>query len=317
MPEAVDAVLLMGPTGSGKSALALQLAARWPVEIVSVDSAMVYRGLDIGSSKPEPAQRAIAPHHLIDICDPAEPYSAGRFLRDANALIGAVRARGRVPLLVGGTMLYFRSLTRGLAPLPEADAATRARIDRRAAELGWPALHAELARRDPVAAARIRPLDAQRIQRAMEVIEITGQPLSTLQAAARPAPWRFAAFALMPMPRDELYRAIDARFERMMAAGLLDEVRRLHARGDLDPQLPSLRAVGYRQLWQHLAGECSLAAAVAAGQRATRHLARRQLIWLRADKPVEWLNGLSDQELAPLHRALERARLGGGGAALC
>lgn len=305
--RAVDAVLLMGPTCTGKSALAQQLAERFPLEIVSVDSAQVYRGMDVGTSKPPAEVLARLPHHLVDVCDPAERYSAGRFRRDALALIPQIRARGRVPLLAGGTMLYFRALTLGIAPLPEANPEIRRRIDRRAREAGWPVLHAELARRDPEAAGRIRPADGQRIQRALEVLEITGQPLSRLQKlAVRPA-LSFATYALLPFDRAELYRRIDARFLAMMEAGFLDEVRRLRARGDLDPELPSLRAVGYRQLWSHLAGECSLAAAVEAGQRATRNLAKRQLTWLNRDPSIHWVGGLEDQQLAPMIQAMDHA----------
>jgi tRNA dimethylallyltransferase len=299
-PAAAEAVLLMGPTCSGKSALALELAARLPLEIVSVDSAQVCRGMDIGTAKPSREIRDRVPHHLIDLCDPTETYSAGRFRRDALRLIGEIRARGRVPLLVGGTMLYFRALVRGIAPLPEADAAVRERIDRRAAQFGWPALHAELAARDPEAAARIRPADGQRIQRALEVLEITGRPLSELQRLSEPSPVAYAAFALQPFERAELYRRIDQRFLDMMDAGFLEEVRALRARDDLRADLPSLRAVGYRQLWAHLDGACSLEAAIAAGQRATRNLAKRQLTWLNADSSHVWVRGLEDQELGPI-----------------
>jgi tRNA dimethylallyltransferase len=295
-----DAILLAGPTGAGKSDLALELAQRFPVEIVSVDSAQVYRGMDIGTAKPAAAVRVRVPHHLIDVCDPSEAYSAGRFRRDALELIGAIRARGRLPLLVGGTMLYFRALTRGIAPLPEADLAVRADIDRRAQLAGWPALHAELAARDPEAAARIRPADGQRIQRALEVIEITGERLSQLQRLADPPPLAFAAFALVPDDRAGLYARLDSRYLDMMEAGLLDEVRALRARGDLTPDLPSLRAVGYRQLWAHLAGRCGLADAVAAGQRATRNLAKRQLTWVRSEPAWQRIRGLENEELAPI-----------------
>ena len=304
MDPVFDAVCLMGPTCSGKSELALRLAAEFPTEIVSVDSALVYRGMDIGTAKPGPGQRAAVRHHLIDICDPAEPYSAGRFQRDANELIAEIRARGRIPLLVGGTMLYFRALTRGLAPLPEADPALRERIDQRARQLGWPALHQELAMRDPESAARIRPNDAQRIQRALEVHELTGEPLSRLQRKAQPADHRFARFALLPCDREELYRRIGLRLEAMLAAGLLNEVRGLQARGDLNPGLPSLRAVGYRQLWAHVTGEVDLATALAAAGRATRNLAKRQLTWLRSEPDLRWIRGLEDQELGPIREVL-------------
>jgi tRNA dimethylallyltransferase len=303
----VEAVLLAGPTCAGKTALALELAARFPVEIVSVDSAQVYRGMDVGTSKPSAAVRARVPHHLIDVCDPAERYSAGRFRRDALQLIGEIRARGRVPLLAGGTMLYFRALMHGIAPLPEADAGLRARIDARARQVGWPGLHAELAAADPDAAARIRPADGQRIQRALEVIELTGERLSVLQRLAAPSPVRLAAFALVPEDRAGLYSRIDERFLAMMDEGFLDEVRALRARGDLQPDLPSLRSVGYRQLWSHLAGECGLDAAIAAGQRATRNLAKRQLTWLRGDSAWRRVGALVDQELAPIVRVITEA----------
>jgi len=305
--SAPDAVCLMGPTCSGKTALALQLATRFPVEIISVDSALVYRGMDIGTAKPTLAERAAAAHHLIDICDPSDPYSAGRFLRDALACIEAIRGRGRVPLLVGGTMLYFRALTHGLAPLPEADADIRTALDNMAQVTGWPALHAELAERDPVAAGRIQPLDAQRIQRALEFVQLTGERLSDLQSQAQPAPYRLARFALVPVSRPELYQRINARFDAMLAAGLLEEVMRLRARGDLDPDLPSLRAVGYRQLWQHLEGQLPLAEAVEEACKASRNLAKRQLTWLRADPEIAWLKSLEAAELDPISAALGSA----------
>ncbi len=308
--QIADAVLLMGPTCSGKSALALKLAERFPVEIVSVDSAQVYRGMNVGTAKPSSEVLAAVPHHLVDVCDPTESYSAGRFCRDALQLVAEIRARGRVPLLVGGTMLYFRALTRGIAPLPEANAGMRARIDAQACELGWPALHALLAARDPEAAARIRPADGQRIQRALEVIELTGRRLSDLQKLAEPAPLSLAAFVLLPVGREELYRRIDLRFLEMMQQGFLEEVRSLRARGDLHADLPSLRSVGYRQLWGHLAGESDLDTAVAAGQRATRNLAKRQLTWVNADPSVRWLRGLEDQELAPISGAVASAAAG-------
>jgi tRNA dimethylallyltransferase len=305
--RAAEAVLLAGPTCAGKTALALELAARYPVEIISVDSAQVYRGMDVGTSKPSAAVRRRVPHHLVDVCDPAERYSAGRFRRDALALIHSIRARGRVPVLAGGTMLYFRALMHGIAPLPEADPEVRARIDERARRAGWPSLHAELAARDPEAASRIRPADGQRIQRALEVIELTGERISALQRLTEPAPLRLAAFALVPEDRAELYRRIDERFLAMMDEGFLDEVRALHARGDLHPDLPSLRSVGYRQLWAHVAGACGLDEAVATGQRATRNLAKRQLTWLRGETAWHQLGALEDQQLAPILRVMAEA----------
>jgi tRNA dimethylallyltransferase len=314
---AVHAVLLMGPTCSGKSALALELARRFPVEIISVDSAQVYIGMDVGTAKASREIRAAVPHHLIDVRDPTESYSAGRFRRDALRLITEVRARGRVPLLVGGTMLYFRALTRGIAPLPEADPALRAGIEARARAVGWPALHGELAAGDPEAAARIRPADGQRIQRALEVLELTGERMSQLQSRTEPCPVPLAAFALQPFERNDLYARIDQRFLAMIAEGLLDEVSALHARGDLHAGLPSLRSVGYRQIWSHLSGEYDLEAAIAAAQRATRNLAKRQLTWLNSDDSVNWIRSLEDQALGPINRAVAEATAGIGAGSVC
>jgi tRNA dimethylallyltransferase len=306
--DGFDAVLLMGPTCTGKSALSLELARRFPVEIVSVDSALVYRGMDIGTSKPDARMRAGVPHHLIDICDPSEAYSAGRFRRDALELITAIRGRGRVPLLVGGTMLYFHALARGIAPLPQANPAVRAAIDQEARVAGWPALHAQLAQLDPVAAARIRANDAQRIQRALEVIRLTGRPLTELQQLAEPSTLRLARYALLPCERDVLYSRIEQRFDEMLEGGLAEEVRRLYDRGDLHPDLPSMRAVGYRQLWQHFAAKCTLQEAISAAKQATRNLAKRQLTWLRGDTAIDWLRSLEDQELGRIVEACGRSR---------
>lgn len=287
----------MGPTASGKTALALELARALPAEIISVDSALVYRGMDIGTAKPSAEVRAAVPHHLIDVLDPAEPYSAGRFRRDALAAMAAIRARGRIPILAGGTMLYFRALQRGLAALPEADAGVRAAIDAAAAQRGWAALHADLAAVDPVVAARINPNDSQRIQRALEVWQVTGTPLSELQAAAdgAPAGWAFLKLGLAPASRADLHTAIERRFQAMMAAGFLAEVERLHARGDLNAALPSIRAVGYRQLWAFLEGACSLDEASRDAVTATRRLAKRQMTWLRAETDLRWLVGDRDE----------------------
>lgn len=289
--EREPAILLMGPTASGKTGLALELARALPLEIVSVDSALVYRDMDIGTAKPSAGLRAEIPHHLVDLLDPAEAYSAGRFRRDALDAMQDIRARGRVPLLVGGTMLYFRALQRGLAELPQADPGVRAELDREAAARGWPALHAELRQVDPLAAARIQPADSQRIQRALEVWRLTGRRLSELQAAGD-SPlqgWRLLKLGLAPASRAALYQAIAARFGEMMAAGFLQEVERLHARGDLHPGLPSIRAVGYRQLWGAVAGEIEVDEAVAAAITATRRLAKRQMTWLRAEAGLHWL----------------------------
>lgn len=307
---ASPAILLMGPTASGKTGLAVELARAVPAEIISVDSALVYREMDIGTAKPSPALRREVPHHLLDLLDPAEAYSAGRFRRDALAAMAQVRSRGRVPILAGGTMLYFRALQRGLAELPEADPALRAELDEAAARDGWPALHAELARVDPIAAARIQPGDSQRIQRALEVWRLSGTPLSALQAAgARPPEgWNFLKLGLAPASRPELHAAIERRFHAMMAAGFLGEVERLYCRGDLHPGLPSIRAVGYRQLWAHVAGECGLASAVDDAITATRRLAKRQMTWLRAEPELRWLASPGEGRGAALAWLGENAR---------
>jgi tRNA dimethylallyltransferase len=276
---------LAGPTAAGKTAVALDfaraMAGRWPVEIISVDSALVYRGLDIGSAKPTPAERAAVPHHLIDILDPAKAYSAAQFVADARALVGQIRARGHLPLLVGGTMLYFKALREGLDALPPADAALRRQLDERAAAEGWPALHAERARVDPASAARLAPNDAQRIQRALEVQMLSGRPLSDWQRGPRPADAAaWPLLALEPQSRAWLHQRIAERFAAMLAAGLLDEVRSLRQRGDLHPGLPALRCVGYRQAWQALEQGRS-DDLLERGVAATRQLAKRQLTWLR------------------------------------
>ncbi|RMF94724.1 MAG: tRNA (adenosine(37)-N6)-dimethylallyltransferase MiaA [Gammaproteobacteria bacterium] len=278
------ALCLAGPTGIGKTALALALAERLPLEVISVDSAQVYRHMDIGTAKPGPAERAQVPHHLIDIREPWERYSAGEFRRDALRLIGEIRGRGRWPLLAGGTLLYFRALQRGLAPLPPADAALRRRLDAEAAARGWPALHARLREVDPAAAARIEPADRQRIQRALEVFELTGEPISRLQARhPEPPPVEFLSFALLPADRAALYARIERRFAAMLAAGLADELRALHAMPELDGSAPALRALGYRQLWDWADGRCTLAEATARAVTATRRYAKRQLSWLRSE----------------------------------
>jgi tRNA dimethylallyltransferase len=283
MSDAPDYLCLAGPTASGKSATALAIAAAVahdrPVEIVSVDSALVYRGMDIGTAKPTPAERAAVPHHLIDVVDPGERYSAARFVADANAVIAAIRGRGALPLLVGGTMLYFKALFDGLDALPAADAEVRGELDRRAAREGWPALHAELATIDPATAARLAPLDSQRIQRALEVHRITGRPLSAWHTA--PAGRTPPLIALEPGDRAWLHERIATRFAAMLATGLVDEVRRLRARGDLHADLPSMRAVGYRQAWAALDAD-DLAPLATAATAATRQLAKRQLTWLRS-----------------------------------
>ena len=288
------AILMMGPTGAGKTGLAAELVARLPLEIVSVDSAMVFRGMDIGTAKPDAKLLARAPHHLIDLIDPSESYSAARFVADATQAMGAIHSRGRVPLLVGGTMLYFRALQSGLARLPAADAVLRQRLEERAARLGWQAMHDELKKLDPAAARRIRPTDRQRIQRALEVIELSGKPISTQQRENL----RWAAHAsdlrlvIAPADRSLLGDRLAARFHEMMSHGLMDEIRRLHARGDLHAAMPALRMIGYRQLWAHVEGRMDLDEAVASAIIATRQLARRQLTWLRAEPGAEWFDAL-------------------------
>lgn len=282
-------LVLTGPTGAGKSALALALAERlavWRrVEIISVDSAQVYRGMDIGTAKPSAALRAQLPHHLIDIRDPSEGYSAGEFVRDARAAIAAIHARGGLPMLVGGTLLYLRALHTGLALLPPASPALRRELDAEAAARGWPALHAELARHDPDAAARIQPQDAQRIQRALEVWRLTGTALSRWQRSTHGAATEFQwlRYALVPDSRTALRAQLVARFAAMLEAGLVDEVRRLHARGDLHPALSALRAVGYRQLWAYLDGKATLEEATQRAVTASAQLAKRQLTWLKRE----------------------------------
>ena len=273
----------MGPTASGKSALAAALACRFPVELVSVDSAQVYRGMDIGTAKPTPAERAAVPHHLIDVLDPTEAYSAARFRAEALAAVRAIAARGNVPLLVGGTMLYFKALREGLSDLPAADAGLRATIEAEARERGWPALHAELARVDPQTAARLKPGDAQRIQRALEIWRATGTPMSQLLGGRDRAPrLRLIQLALVPADRATLHRRIEARFERMLTDGLVEELAALRERYPLHAALPSMRCVGYRQAWAHLEGEYNRATLRDRGVFATRQLAKRQLTWLRS-----------------------------------
>jgi tRNA dimethylallyltransferase len=285
-------LLLSGPTGAGKTDWAIRLAESAPVEIVSVDSALVYRGLDVGTAKPSREVRARVAHHLIDICDAAESYSAGRFVTDALECIRAIHARRRVPLLVGGTMLYLRALLDGLAALPAALPELRRELDARAAASGWPALHAELARLDPAAAARIAANDAQRIQRALEVCHATGRPISELQRATLSplACFDVRYWMLDPPERAVLHERLARRFEAMMAGGFLDEVRRLRGRGDLTPGHSSMRAVGYRQLWAHLDGRYDLEEAGRRAIAATRQLAKRQLTWMRAERRGERLD---------------------------
>jgi len=279
------AIFLMGPTASGKTALALHLADLFKVRLISVDSALVYRGLDIGSAKPDTATRARYPHALIDIREPAQAYSAADFRADALREMAAIDACGRTSLLVGGTGLYFHSLQYGLSELPEGDAALRAQLNEEAQAQGWDALHARLAQLDPAAAQRIKPGDAQRIQRALEVIALTGKPLSAQQGGARERfGWRVLKLALIPADRALLHERIAQRLDAMFAQGFVDEVRTLRARADLHTDLPAVRAVGYRQVWQHLDGEFDLDECRRRALFATRQLAKRQTTWLRADR---------------------------------
>ena len=282
------AVTIMGPTASGKTAAALAIAKTRPVEIISVDSALVYRGMDIGTAKPSPEELASVPHHLIDIIDPLEAYSVMQFREDAIRLVGEIAARGALPLLVGGTMMYFKGLTESLDDLPTADQAVRAEIEEEAARIGWPAMHARLATLDPVTAERLKPNDAQRINRALEIIRLTGKPMSALLGLRdKPElPFELVSFALEPSDRAVLHGRIALRFDQMLGTrddeGLVAEVARLRARGDLTPALPSIRCVGYRQTWDYLDGKIDRAELRELGIIATRQLAKRQITWLRA-----------------------------------
>lgn len=302
------AIFLMGPTASGKTDLAIALCERLPCEIISVDSAMIYRGMDIGTAKPSPEELARAPHRLIDICDPTETYSAADFRRDALAEMAEITARGRIPLLVGGTMMYFKALLHGMSNLPSASPELRARLEQEAQMHGWEALHRELSEKDPQAAQLIHPNNRQRLMRAVEVIRLTGQPISRLWQSTESAgvedftystrwqadenaslPYTVYQFALAPAERSILHQRIERRFLAMLEAGFLEEVRALMARGDLEPDMPSMRCVGYRQAWDYLAGHTGYQDFVAQGVAATRQLAKRQLTWLRKWQNVQWL----------------------------
>lgn len=303
--------LLLGPTASGKSAISMLIARGRPVEIVSVDSALVYRGMDVGTAKPTPQERREVPHHLIDILDPAQSYSAAQFVQDALRLCREIRARGRMPLLVGGTMLYAKALIEGLHDLPPADARLRAQLDDEARRLGWPALHARLAEVDPATAARLKPGDAQRIQRALELHALTGEPMSALLARSpRPASdERFLTIALEPSDRAVLHARIAARFHRMLDEGFIEEVQRLRARGDLHPGLPSIRCVGYRQAWEWLDGACDRDTMIARAIAATRQLAKRQLTWLRSMPQRRVVDCLAEDAGAQVEALLRDARI--------
>jgi len=312
VPPQAPIVCLTGPTAAGKSAAVLALAARWPIEIITVDSATVYRGMDIGTAKPSASERARVPMHLLDIRDPAHSYSAAQFCADALALISAIRQRNHQPVLVGGTMLYYQALRAGLSDLPSADEAIRAELDAYAARYGTPALHAELARVDPASAARLAPHDSQRIQRALEIYRLTGLAMSVLLARARPAasPHRYHTISLEPSERNALHARIAQRFDTMLAAGFHAEVRTLYARGDLHAELPALRAVGYRQYWRACTGEITETTARELAITATRQLAKRQLTWLRAQPQRTIIDALAadvtDQVVDAVARVFSR-----------
>lgn len=316
------AIALMGPTASGKTAAAIALAKAFDGEIVSVDSALVYRGLEIGAAKPDAAERAGIPHHLLDMRDPWQRYSAAEFARDAAVAVAGIAARGKVPILAGGTGLYFRALLQGLSPMPEADPEIRARISAEAAEVGWPALHAQLAQVDPQAAGRIHATDPQRIQRALEVFRLTGRPISHWQALPGVArlPARVLKLVLAPAERAVLHQRIEKRFDRMLRQGFLEEVRRLRALPQMlqvaaPLDLPAVRAVGYRQAWQYLDGQGSAGEFRNKGIFATRQLAKRQLTWLRAELDARWFDPACDMDR--LQDAVSRFLGGRGNAARC
>lgn len=290
--ELPSAIFVMGPTASGKTALAMELVKRLPVEIIGVDSGQIYRGMDIGSAKPDAEILRVAPHRLIDIRDPDESYSAGEFCEDALREMREITAAGRIPMLVGGTMLYFRSLEHGLSPLPSADEAVRAELEAQASERGWAAMHAKLAEIDPVAGARIHPNDPQRIQRALEVFEVTGSTLTELTAAQvkEPLPYQLCKLAIAPKEREVLRERIALRFHEMIEQGFIEEVEALYARGDLNLDMPSMRSVGYRQIWHYIEGKYSRYEAIERGIIASRQLAKRQMTWLRSDSNVHWFD---------------------------
>jgi tRNA dimethylallyltransferase len=301
-------ILLMGPTASGKTDLAVSLVKYFPCDIISVDSAMVYRGMDIGTAKPSPDILAQAPHRLIDICDPAQAYSVGQFCQEALAEIQAIQSAGRIPLLVGGTMLYFHSLLQGLSALPPANQKVRQRLNSEAEQIGWQAMHQRLAKIDPQAAQRIHPNDSQRIQRALEVYEVSGDTM-TMWYANAPAlrlSQPIVKLVIAPAQRSVLHARIAQRFHTMLEQGLIEEVRALFMRGDLNPDLPSMRSVGYRQVWRYLAGELDEASLPEKGIIATRQLAKRQLTWLRAQTEAHWFDSLEPNLTQQVLKLLEK-----------
>lgn len=285
------ALFLMGPTASGKTDLAIRMCQQFPIEVISVDSALIFKGMDIGSAKPDARELALAPHKLINILDPSEAYSAADFCRDATKEMEAIVARGNIPLLVGGTMLYFKALLEGLSPLPAANPEIRKQISAEAEAQGWQALHDQLRIFDPTSAERIHPNDPQRLSRAIEVYRISGKSLTELtKIKGESLPYRVKQFAIAPEERAELHRRIELRFGKMIEAGFEEEVRALYSRGDLHPDLPSIRCVGYRQMWDYLESNCSLDEAIFRGICATRQLAKRQITWLRSWENLTWLN---------------------------
>ena len=288
------AIFLMGPTASGKTDLAIQLRQQLPVEVISVDSALIYRGMDIGTAKPSKAELALAPHRLIDICDPAESYSAANFRTDALREMQEISAQGKIPLLVGGTMLYYKALLEGLSPLPSADEKVRSEIEEKAALIGWGGLHQELSKIDPTSAQRINPNDSQRINRALEVFYLTGKTLTELTAQKGEAlPYDILQFAIAPEQREVLHLRIEQRFHKMIELGFQQEVEKLYRRPDLNENLPSIRCVGYRQMWEYLRGDYDHDEMVFRGICATRQLAKRQITWLRGwTSPIQWLDSL-------------------------
>ena len=303
-------IAIMGPTASGKTAAALDIAQKIPSEIISVDSALVYREMDIGTAKPSQEERASVPHHLIDIMDPAETYSVAQFREDTLRLIADIRKRGKLPLLVGGTMLYFRGLTSGLDDLPGANPEIRAKLDEEAAQIGWPGMHARLANLDPVTADRLKPNDAQRIQRALEIIELTGKPLSELHSGqpAQALPFNIIPIALEPSDRSKLHERIALRFDQMLKDDqLIEEVIKLRKRGDLHPGMPSMRCVGYRQTWEYLDGKFDRKTLREKGIAATRQLAKRQLTWLRSMPERISIDCLSPNALKNIMTHVERS----------
>lgn len=288
------AIFLMGPTASGKTDLAIQLRQQLPVEVISVDSALIYHGMDIGTAKPSKAELALAPHRLIDICDPAESYSAANFRTDALREMQEISAQGKIPLLVGGTMLYYKALLEGLSPLPSADEKVRSEIEAKAALIGWGGLHQELSKIDPISAQRINPNDSQRINRALEVFYLTGKTLTELTAQKGEAlPYDILQFAIAPEQREVLHLRIEQRFHKMIELGFQQEVEKLYRRSDLNENLPSIRCVGYRQMWEYLRGDYDHDEMVFRGICATRQLAKRQITWLRGwTSPIQWLDSL-------------------------